>query len=320
MAQETLAGVFAPVLTPFDKSLQIDAELFVKFCSWILSQGAGLAVFGTTSEANSLAVGERLDLLARLIDAELPPEKMIPGTGACALPDAVTLCTAAAKAKTAAVLMLPPFYYKPASEDGLFAFYSETIQRVGNPALKICLYHIPQMSGVPITLALIERLIKAYPATIIGIKDLGGDFANTKAMLEAFPHFRVFSGSDRFLLDNLRNGGAGCISAMCNIHPGAIVNLYETRNSTEADAKQHALSQMRTVFEKAAMIPALKRTVAEYGKAPVFKSVRPPLVELSDQDWAGLKTKSRRSQPENTKSRQNSGLRSASRERSSVRH
>ena len=290
MAQETLAGVFAPVLTPFDKTLQIDTDLFVKFCSWILSQGAGLAVFGTTSEANSLAIGEKLDLLARLIDADLPAERMIPGTGACALPDAVTLCAAAAKAKTAAVLMLPPFYYKPVSEDGLFAFYSEAIQRVGEPALRICLYHIPQMSGVPMTLAFIERLIKAYPATVVGIKDSGGDFANTRAMLEAFPNFRVFSGSDRFLLDNLRHGGAGCISSMCNIHPGAIVNLYETRSSPEADSKQQALSQMRTVFEKVAMIPALKRTVAEYGKAPIFKSVRPPLVELSDQDWAGLKT------------------------------
>jgi 4-hydroxy-tetrahydrodipicolinate synthase len=290
MAQETLAGVFTPVLTPFDRTLQIDADLFVKFCNWILTQGAGLAVFGTTSEANSLTVGEKLDLLARLIDADLPPEKMIPGSGACALPDAVALCEAAAKAKTAAVLMLPPFYYKPVSEDALFAFYSETIQRVGDPALKICLYHIPQVSGVPITLALTERLIKAYPATVVGIKDSGGDFANSRAMLEAFPHFRVFSGSERFLLDNLRHSGAGCISAMGNVHPGAIVNLYETRTTTEADAKQQALNQMRTLYENTAMIPALKRTVAEYGKTPAFRTVRPPLMELSDEDWIGLKT------------------------------
>jgi 4-hydroxy-tetrahydrodipicolinate synthase len=290
MAHESLAGVFTPVLTPFDKTFQVDAALFVKFCSWILTQGAGLAVFGTTSEANSLTVGERIELLARLIDAELPPERMIPGSGACALPDAVTLCEVAAKAKTAAVLMLPPFYYKSVPEDGLFAFYAETIERVGNPALKICLYHIPQMSGVPITLTLIERLIKAYPDTVVGIKDSGGDFANSKAMLEAFANFRVFSGSERFLLDNLRNGGAGCISAMGNIHPGAIVNLYETRTSPEADAKQQALNQMRTVYERVAMIPALKRTVAEYGKAPAFKMVRPPLMELSDPDWVALKT------------------------------
>jgi 4-hydroxy-tetrahydrodipicolinate synthase len=290
MAQENLAGVFTPVLTPFGAALVPDTPLFVKFCSWILSQGAGLAVFGTNSEANSLTVAEKLELLARLIEAELPPERIMPGTGACALPDAVALCQAAAKAKTAAVLMLPPFYYKPVSDDGLFAFYAETIERVGDPALKICLYHIPQISGVAITLPLIERLIKRYPDTVVGIKDSGGDFANTQAMLTAFPGFRVFCGSERFLLDTMRHNGAGCISAMANVHPGAIVNLYETRTSAEADAKQQALNAMRAAYDGISMVPALKRTVAEYGKTPGFRAVRPPLLELGDQDWDRLKT------------------------------
>lgn len=290
MTHETFAGVFAPVLTPFDKTLAVDADLFVKFCRWILSQGAGLAVFGTNSEANSLTVEEKLELLGQLIAAEVPPEKMMPGTGACALPDAVALCRAAAKAKAAAVLMLPPFYYKTVAEDGLFAFYAETIERVGDPALKICLYHIPQLSGVAITLPLIERLIKTYPDTVVGIKDSGGDFTNTQAMLKAFRGFKVFCGSEHFLLDTMRHGGAGCISAMANVHPGAIVNLYETRDTPEANAKQLALNRMRGAYGTAAMIPALKRTVAEYGKAPGFRVVRPPLMELADQDWDGLKT------------------------------
>lgn len=290
MPHENLAGVYAPVLTPFEKSLKPDAALFVKYCRWILSQGAGLAIFGTNSEANSLTVPEKLELLALLIEAELPPDRLMPGTGACALPDAVALCQAAAKAKTAAVLMLPPFYYKSVPEDGLFAFYAETIQRVGDAALKICLYHIPQMSGVPVTLPLIERLIKAYPDTIVGIKDSGGDMAHTKAMLAAFPGFRVFSGSERFLLDTMRHNGAGCISAMANVHPGAIVNLYETRASPDADGKQEALDRMRNAYATIAMIPALKRTVAEYGKAPGFRTTRPPLMELSDEEWERLKT------------------------------
>ena len=290
MAHETLAGVFAPVLTPFDTTLAIDAGRFVKFCRWILSQGAGLAVFGTNSEANSLSVAEKIELLAQLVAAELPPEKMMPGTGACALPDAVALCQAAAAAQTAAVLMLPPFYYKTVAEDGLFAFYAETIQRVGDARLKICLYHIPQISGVAITLPLIERLIKAYPDTIVGIKDSGGDFGHTKAMLAAFRGFRVFCGSEQFLFDTMRHGGAGCISAMANIHPGAIVNLYETRDTPEAPQKQQALNRMREAYGKLAMIPALKRTVADYGKAPGFATVRPPLMELAEPDWGRLKT------------------------------
>ncbi len=291
MANEILAGVFAPVLTPFDKTLKADAPLFVKFCGWVLSQGAGLAVFGTNSEANSLTVGEKIELISLLVENELPVEKMMPGTGACALPDAVALCQAAAKAKTAATLMLPPFYYKGVSDDGLFAFYAETIERVGDASLKICLYHIPQISGVAISLKLIERLIKHYPDTVVGIKDSGGDFANTKAMLDAFPDFRVFSGSERFLLETMRNGGAGCISAMANVHPGAIVNLYETRGNAEAEAKQEALNATRSAYDGTSMIAALKRTIAEYGKAPGFKTMRPPLTDCTDEAWETLKTK-----------------------------
>lgn len=289
MANETLAGVFAPVLTPFDKTLKPDAALFAKFCGWVLSQGAGLAVFGTNSEANSLTVAEKLELLSLLVENELPVERLMPGTGACALPDAVALCQAAAKAKTAATLMLPPFYYKGVSDDGLFAFYAETIERVGDDNLKICLYHIPQVSGVPISLELIERLIKHYPDTVVGIKDSGGDFANTKAMLDAFPEFRVFSGSERFLLETMRHGGAGCISAMANVHPGAIVNLYETRGSADAQAKQEALNATRAAYDGVAMIAALKRTIAEYGKAPGYKTMRPPLTDFTDAAWETLK-------------------------------
>lgn len=290
MPHENLAGVYAPVLTPFDKTLKPDAPLFVKFCSWILSQGAGLAMFGTNSEANSLTVAEKLELLDLVIAAELPAERMMPGTGACALPDAVALCQAAAKAKTAAVLMLPPFYYKPVSEDGLFAFYAETIERVGDAGLKICLYHIPQVSGIAITLPLIERLFKRYPDTIAGIKDSGGDLANSETMLNTFPGFRVFAGSERFLLATMRKNGAGCISAMANVHPGAIVNLYETRAGAEADDKQKALDAMRAAYDSLPMIPALKRTVAEYGRQDGFRLVRPPLIDLPDQDWERLKT------------------------------
>jgi len=146
------------------------------------------------------------------------------------------------------------------------------------------------VSGVAITLPLIQRLIERYPNTVVGIKDSGGDFANTKAMLDEFPGFRVFCGSERFLLDTMRHNGAGCISAMANIHPGAIVNLYETRNNPDAEAKQTALNAMRAVYDTVAMMPGLKRTVAEYGKSPGFKTLRPPLMALSDQDWARLET------------------------------
>jgi 4-hydroxy-tetrahydrodipicolinate synthase len=291
MSHDDLAGVFAPVLTPFTARLDPDTALFQRFCRWVLSQGSGLAIFGTNSEANSLSVAERLGLLSALIDAGLPASRMMPGTGACALSDAVTLCAAAAREKTAAVLMLPPFYYKDVSEDGLFAFYSEAIERVGDASLRICLYHIPQVSGVPITLPLIARLIARYPETVVGIKDSGGDFRNTKAMIDAFPGFRVFCGSERFLLDTMKAGGAGCISALANINPAAIVSLYESWNRADAGALQERLNAARVAFDGTTMIPALKRAVCDYGSAATFRFVRPPLVATPDSDWTRIKSR-----------------------------
>jgi 4-hydroxy-tetrahydrodipicolinate synthase len=150
-----LPGVLAPVLTPFKQNLAPDTDLFVRFCRWLHGKGVGLAIFGTNSEANSMSVAERSDLLAAVIAGGLPARALLPGTGTCAIPDSVRLSAEAARAGCAGVLMLPPFYYKPVSEDGLFAAYSEVVERVGDARLKILLYHIPQLSGVPIPAGLI---------------------------------------------------------------------------------------------------------------------------------------------------------------------
>ncbi len=279
---QTLGGVFAPVLTPFDAELMPDRKAHAGFCRWLLGQGAGLAIFGTNSEANSLSLTERLGLLEYLLADGLPAARMMPGTGACALPDAVELCRAAAAAPTAAVLMLPPFYYKGVSDDGLFAFYAETIERVGSPELRICLYHIPQMSGVPISLGLIGRLIARYPGTVIGIKDSGGDIRHTRTMLETFPDFRVFCGSESFLTETVRHSGAGCISASANVNPAAICGAYERVAEAGAAERQAALDVFRQTLDRYPMIPALKRIVAEFTRYPGFARVRPPLVRLDE--------------------------------------
>jgi 4-hydroxy-tetrahydrodipicolinate synthase len=286
---EPLAGIFAPVLTLLKPDLSPDTDTYVRYCKWILSQGTGLAVFGTNSEANSFSVDERLKLLTALLEAGLPPGRLLPGTGACALTDSVTLCAAAVKANAAGVLMLPPFYYKDVAEDGLFAFYAETIERVGDERLKICLYHIPQVSGVPISLGLIERLIKNYPQTVVGIKDSGGDMANTRAMLNAFPGFRVFCGSERFLVETMQLGGAGSISASANLDLAAIVATFENWQSPDAGERQAKLNGFRTAFDGCPMIPALKRAVAYYGKWVSARVVRPPLAPLGEDNWMALK-------------------------------
>src|SRR5260370_3561626 len=160
---QRISGVLSPVVTPFKADFPPDTERFVRQCRWLLSQKVGLAAFGTNSEANSLSVEERIELLERLVGAGLDTARMMPGTGCCALPDTVRLTAHAVKLGCAGALMLPPFYYKGLSDDGLFRSFAEVIERVGEARLRVYLYHIPPVAQGPITLGVVERLLKAYP-------------------------------------------------------------------------------------------------------------------------------------------------------------
>lgn len=285
-----IRGVLSPVVTPFDSNLKPDAARLVKHCQWLLANDVDLAVFGTNSEANSLSVDEKLHLLDALAEAGIPGERMMPGTGCCALSDSVTLTRKAVKHGAGGVLMLPPFYYKGVSDEGLYRNFAEIIEQVGDSRLRVYLYHIPQVSNVPISLALIERLLKAYPGTIAGVKDSSGNWDNTNAMLEQFQPegFDVFPGSETFLLAALRGGGAGCISATANVNPAAIAKLNATWQNNDADAQQKALDNIRDIFQDYVMIPALKAAVAHYGGDSTWNRLRPPLVELTDAERANL--------------------------------
>src|SRR5690242_18321116 len=283
-APTRLSGVLAPVVTPFKRDLSPDAERYARHCKWLLANGCrGLAVFGTNSEANSLSIEERMVLLETLIQEGVPAGALMPGTGCSALTDSVRLTAHAVALGCAGVLMLPPFYYKGVSDEGLYRNFAEVIERVGDARLHIYLYHIPPVSQVPITLALIERLLKKFPGTVAGVKDSSGDWSNTKAMLDAFAKsgFDVFAGSEVFLLDNMRHGGKGCITATGNINPGPIANVYKNWRSAEADKLQAGITATRKVVQKQPMIPALKSAVAHFGNDPQWKTCRPPLVELT---------------------------------------
>jgi 4-hydroxy-tetrahydrodipicolinate synthase len=284
-----LEGLLSPVVTPFKADLSVDAERLVRHCRWLLSQNCGLAVFGTNSEANSLSLDERLMLLQTLIEAKIDPARMMPGTGCCALSDSVRLTKRAVELGCAGVLMLPPFYYKGVSDDGLFQNFAEVIERVGDSRLRIYLYHIPPVSNVPITLALIARLLKAYPGIVAGVKDSSGEWKNTEAMLKEFPGvFDVFAGSESFLLANMRSGGKGCISATANINPAAIHDLFAHWREANADERQAKLNDLRFAMQKFPMIPALKHTVARFGGDAAWKAVRPPLMALTAEQGAAL--------------------------------
>jgi len=291
MNPSSIRGALAPVVCPFASDLRPDAARLIRHCRWLLENDTGLAVFGTNSEGNSLSVPEKIALLDALVDAGIPAHRMMPGTGCCALPDTVELTRHAMRHGCAGVLMLPPFYYKGVSDDGLFASYSEVIERVGDARLRIYLYHIPQVSQVPLGLALIERLLARYPGTIAGVKDSSGDFDNTRAMLERFQPrgFDVFSGSESFLLATLRAGGAGCISAIANVNPAPIARLVREWQASDADAQQAALDRERAVYQSLPMLPALKATIAQFSRDDAWTAVRPPLVALAPSQRTQLR-------------------------------
>lgn len=270
------------MLTPFDARLEPDVQRFIAHCRWLIDNNAGLAIFGTNSEAASISVVERLALTEALIEAGIPPARMMPGTGACALPDAVELSHHASRLGVAGLLVLPPFFFKSVSDDGVFAYYSEIIERVGSGCAPIYLYHIPQFSGVPITPGLIERLLKRYPTVIAGAKDSSGDWSNTKAMIDNFAAsgFDVFPASESFLSAAMPLGAAGCISATVNMNPAGIFEVFESWNGPEGAALQAGADAVRKVFQGGYMIPAMKHTVARFADHAQWKNVRPPLVQL----------------------------------------
>ena len=289
MTAQPFHGVLVPVLTPFTASGEPDSGRFTAFCRWLLDQGAGgLAIFGTTSEANSMSPGERMALLDHLVDAGIPAEKLMPGTGACAMTDAAELVRHAVGHGCGGVLMLPPFYYKPVSDDGIFAFISTVIDKVGSSALRVYLYHIPPMAVVGYSLDLVGLLIRAYPQTVVGLKDSSGDWSNTAALLDRYPDFAVFPGSEVFLLDALRKGGAGCITATGNINVPGIAKLYANWQGPQADALQAEATTVRKTMQAYPMVPALKRVVAHFHNDPDWAAVRPPMVALSEAQSAAL--------------------------------
>lgn len=287
-----LKGVYAAALTPMNADLSVDKKRLVSHNRWLLANGCdGLAVLGTTGEANSFSVGERIDILETLSEGGIPGAALMPGTGCCSVPDTVELTTRALELGAGGVLMLPPFYYKNVSDDGLFAAYSEVIERVGDDRLKVYLYHFPQMSATPLSYDLIERLLKRYPDTVKGMKDSSGVFENMAGAAEQFPGFEVFSGGDDFLHPLLQRGGVGCITACCNISCHYSQKIYQAWLSGDhesAESVQQHLIRIRIAAQTYNYSAGLKTVLAHYGDDDGWLPVRPPLMRLSDDERANL--------------------------------
>ena len=284
-----LTGLWPPVATPFGANGEVDLARLVRHSKTLLADGAhGLALLGTTSEANSLTVDERRKVIDAHLEAGIDAAHFLPGTGACAIGDAVALTRYAGEVGAAAVLLLPPFYYKNATDEGLYAFVSKVIERAGAQAPRIMLYHIPQMAGLGWSIELIGRLKAAFPEIVVGIKDSAGKYDHTAALIEAFPGFSVFPGAEVYLLKALRAGAAGCISASANINARGIRGLLDRWQGPGAEALQEELIAVRKAVESHGMIPSLKAVLAERYRDPVWLAVRLPLLPITEEARAAV--------------------------------
>ena len=291
MKDALFGGINAAVLTAMNADYSVNLDRMAAHAKWLLANGCnGLGVLGTTGEANSFSASERKAIVEGLVQRGVPASAMMPGTGVSSITETVELTQHARAQGCRGVLLLPPFYYKGPSDDGLFAFFDEVAKRVGG-GIALYLYNFPQQSAVPFSLSLIGRLLDAHPGVFKGVKDSSGDYANMKAMIDAFASrgFEVYSGSDEYVQKILAEGGAGCITAASNAnsHWGGIV--YAKRTGPEADKAQAMLTATRKAATAAPLIPNLREVIARSRNDDAWRRIRPPHLPLdkaaADKAW-----------------------------------
>ena len=287
---DVLNGVWCPALMPLDDKLAPDVPKYIDHCSWVLEEGChGLVMFGTTGEANSFSVEERIRVLDAAIDAGLPAERMMVGTGCAALTDTISLTKHAIDRGALGILMLPPFYYKGASDEALAASFDRVIEGVGTDDFRLVLYHIPGVSGVPITPGLVDLVAERHPKTLAGIKDSTGDWDHSKMLIERFADLAVFPGAENLVAAGVEIGGAGCISAGCNVNASAIRGLYDGALAGEDVAERHAeVERLRLILQRYALIPAMKQMIADAKGDPGWARLRPPWMSLTEANARAL--------------------------------
>lgn len=287
---ELARGIWPPAATPFRADLNIDFERYFIHCKRLLAEGAhGLAVLGTTSEALSLDLGERELVLERLIKAGVPASQLLPGTGAASIGDAVRLTRHAVSLGVRGVLLLPPFYYKGVSDAGLYAFVAEVIKRVNDKRLQVYLYNFPQMTSIQWSPDLVGLLVQDFPGIVVGLKDSSGDIEYLNTLLDSYPGFAVFPSSESNLLDALRRGAAGCISATANTHCANIRNLYDNwEDSANAENMHHLCAAVRAAVGPFGWIPGVKAILSAREGTPDWNRTRPPLEALDTRRKAEL--------------------------------
>ena len=284
-----IEGVHCAVATPVAEDGTPDTRLYLAHCRALMEEGChGLAPLGTTGEANSFGTAQRMALLDALVEGRIPASTLIPGTGTPSVDETVTLTRHAVQSGVKGALVLPPYYYKGVDDEGLYRFYARVIEGVGDDRLRLVLYHIPQISAVPLSHDLIARLIGAFPGIVCGIKDSSGDLANMEAMCARFPGFSVLAGADPLMLPVLKAGGAGCITATSNLRADALRVVWDgwqdPAREAEVAAAQDRINAWRDLSGSYAQIPTTKAMVAKVRGDVTWANTMPPLVALTETE------------------------------------
>ena len=282
-----ISGIFSAALTPIKQDLSINHDLYLRHCQYLMRQGHdGLAIFGTTGEANSFSIQEKKDSLEFLLANRIDPKILMPGTGSSSLNDAIEMTRHASNHKVRAVLLLPPFYYKNVTEEGIINYFRHLIEKVGDSEMQYVLYHIPQNSYVPISFKIIEILLKLYPNNIVGLKDSAGDTDRMLKIIKYFNNFAVFCGHDSLALNVCKRGGAGAITSGTNVCGKLltfIIKNYKQENEIRNFAEiQNLLQQIRQVITSHEPISLMKAYFSIIDKIPDWNNVLPPLKKIDN--------------------------------------
>jgi 4-hydroxy-tetrahydrodipicolinate synthase len=277
-----IQGLWCATLTPVTERGAIDHKRFAAHVQHLFAQGVeGIAPFGTTGEGQSFSVAERREGLEALLAAGIPAARIVAGTGCASLAEAVELTRHAVSVGCAGCLVLPPFFWKDPSDDGLYAWYAGLVDGVADPRLRVLLYHLPQVSAVPLSLDLVARLATAFPGVMAGIKDSGGNWDHTRALLTRVPQLTVVIGHEPDLPKLMRAGGAGTICGVANVYPGLVRALLAS-GVTPADEAR--IAKFIQILFSVPFLAGFKSMIADRTGEDGWRNVRPPLVPLTDAE------------------------------------
>lgn len=280
-----LRGIFAASLTPLKNDLSIDLPAMIKHCKWLLDNGCdGILIFGTTGEGISFSLTEKKETILYLVEQGIPSHKLIVGTGLCAYTETVSLSQFSLDNGIKKLLMLPPYFYKNVTDDGLFNYFDRVIKELGIRECKIYLYHLPTISPIGFSFELIERLITKYPEVVVGMKDSGGDWTHMQQIMTRFPSFNLLPGTETYLLNILKAGGLGCISASVNITVALAAEVYKNWQNKDMTNQMNEIINIRKTVAVFPMIPALKSIMSRKTGKANWQNVRPPLVKMVKED------------------------------------